>query len=143
MRFVLVKPQKYDSLGVWNTPLNRTRTLHSRDLQAAYAMIVAERQARIAAEAEALLAKAKASSTEATIAHLKLMIEKLKRELYGSRPERTVRLIDQMELQLEELEATASEDEIAAEAMARQALPAGAGLASPSCAKAVPREPAA
>jgi transposase len=53
------------------------------DLQAAYAMIVAERQARIAAEAEALLAKAKASSTEATIAHLKLMIEKLKRELYG------------------------------------------------------------
>jgi transposase len=97
------------------------------DLQAAYAMIVAERQARIAAEAEALLAKAKASSTEATIAHLKLMIEKLKRELYGSRPERTVRLIDQMELQLEELEAAASEDEIAAETMARQAsLPAPA-----------------
>lgn len=111
------------------------------DLRAAYAMIVAEREARIAARAEALAAqaelsaaqaeavaaKAVASSTEATIAHLKLMIEKLKRELYGSRPERTVRLIDQMELQLEELEATASEDEIAAETMARQAsLPAPA-----------------
>jgi transposase len=95
------------------------------DLQAAYAMIVAERQARIAAEAEALLAKAKASSTEAMIAHLKLMIEKLRRELYGSRPERTARLIDQMELQLEELEAAASEDEIAAQVTAREAaLPA-------------------
>ncbi|EHL97006.1 hypothetical protein HMPREF9946_04445 [Acetobacteraceae bacterium AT-5844] len=39
-----------------------------------------------------------ASSTEVTIAHLKLMIEKLKRELYGQRSERTMRFIDQMEL---------------------------------------------
>ena len=75
------------------------------DLAAAHAMILAERQARIDAQAEALAAKAAASSTEATIAHLKLMIAKLKRELYGQHSERTVRLIDQMELQLEELEA--------------------------------------
>ncbi|MGX5806096.1 transposase domain-containing protein [Bradyrhizobium sp. Arg314] len=89
-------------------------------------MILAERQARTEAQAEALAAKAAASSTEVTIAHLKLMIEKLKRELYGQRSERTVRLIDQMELQLEELEAKATEDELAAEAMSRQAsLPAG------------------
>ena len=102
------------------------------DLAAAHAMILAERQARIDAQAEALTAmasalaaKSAASSNEATIAHLKLMIEKLKRELYGQRSERTVRLIDQMELQLEELEAKASEDEVAAEAMSRQAsLPA-------------------
>ena len=40
-------------------------------------MILAERQARIEAQAEALAAKAAASSTEVTIAHLKLMIEKL------------------------------------------------------------------
>ena len=64
------------------------------DLAAAHAMILAERQARIEAQAEALAAKAAASSTEVTIAHLKLMIEKLKRELYGQRSERTVRLID-------------------------------------------------
>jgi transposase len=96
------------------------------DLAAAHAMILAERQARIEAQAEALAAKAAASSTEVTIAHLKLMIEKLKRELYGQRSERTVRLIDQMELRLEELEAKATEDELAAEAMSRQAsLPAG------------------
>ena len=95
-------------------------------------MILSERQARIEAQntashavAEALKAKAAASSTEAMIAHLKLMIEKLKRELYGQRSERTARLIDQMELQLEELEAGASEDEVAAETAARQAsLPA-------------------
>jgi len=97
------------------------------DLTAAHAMILAERQARIEAQAEALAAKAAASSTEATIAHLKLMIEKLKRELYGQRSERTMRLINQMELQLEELEAKATEDELAAEAMSRQAsLPARA-----------------
>jgi transposase len=84
------------------------------DLAAAHAMILAERRARLEAQAAA-------SSTEAVIAHLKLMIEKLRRELYGSRAERTARLIDQMELQLEELEAKATEDEMAAELAARQA----------------------
>ena len=52
---------------------------------------------------------------EALIAHLKLEIEKLRRQLYGSRSERKARLLEQMELQLEELEATATEDELAAE----------------------------
>ena len=56
-----------------------------------------------------------ASNTEALIASLKLEIEKLRRELYGTRYERKARLLDQLEFQLEELEATASEDELAAE----------------------------
>lgn len=77
-------------------------------------MILAERRVRLEAQAAA-------SSTEAVIAHLKLMIEKLRRELYGSRSERTARLIDQMELQLEEIEARATEDEITAEAFAATA----------------------
>jgi transposase len=51
----------------------------------------------------------------ALIVHLKLQIEKLKREIYGQRSERSARLLDQMELQLEELEAAATEDELAAE----------------------------
>jgi transposase len=84
------------------------------DLAAAHAMILAERQARIEAQAAV-------SSTEAMILHLKLMIEKLRRELYGQRSERTARLIDQMELQLEELEAKAAEDQVAVEVAARQA----------------------
>ena len=56
-----------------------------------------------------------ASSTEAVIAALKLEILKLRRELYGQRSERKARLLEQLELQLEELEATATEDELAAE----------------------------
>lgn len=90
-------------------------------------MILAERTARIEAEtrliearAEAANAQADLSSTEALISHYKLEIEKLRRQLYGQRSERTARLLDQMELQLEELEATATEDELAAaEAAAR------------------------
>ena len=46
---------------------------------------------------------------------LKLEIEKVRRELYGSRSERKARLLEQMQLQLEELEADAGEDELAAE----------------------------
>src|SRR5436309_1722860 len=60
-------------------------------------------------------ARAEASSAEALIAHLRLTIEKLKRDLFGPRNERKARLLDQMELQLEELEAAASEDEVAVE----------------------------
>jgi hypothetical protein len=86
------------------------------DLVAAHAMILAERAARVeaqalaaSAQAEATSAKAEAanaqadlSSTEAFISHLKLEIEKLRRQLYGIRSERKARLLEQMELQLEE-----------------------------------------
>jgi transposase len=59
-------------------------------------------------------------SAPALIARLKLEIEKLRRELYGSRSERKARLLEQMELQLEDLEADATEDELAAEKAAVQ-----------------------
>ena len=49
------------------------------DLAAAHAMILAERRARLAAEAMAAGAQADLSSSEALIAHLKLEIEKLRR----------------------------------------------------------------
>lgn len=71
--------------------------------------------------AEAAQAKAEASSTEALIAHLRLEIEKLRRQLYGQRSERKERLLNQLELQLEELEATASEDADHAETAAKKA----------------------
>jgi transposase len=73
----------------------------------------AARAARV--EAELAVAKAKASDDQAVIAHQQLQIAKLTRQLYSQRSERTVRLLDQMELALEELESSASEDEIAAE----------------------------
>ena len=67
------------------------------------------------AEARAAVAAAKVSDAEAEIAFLKLTIEKLQRELFGTRSERKQRLLDQLELQLDELEASATEDELAAE----------------------------
>jgi transposase len=54
------------------------------------------------------------------VAHLKLMIEKLKRDRFGQTAERA-RQLDQLELQLEEIEATATEDALAAEAAAAKA----------------------
>ena len=99
------------------------------DLSAAHALILAERAARLAAEvaatsaqaaaanaqAEAANAQADLSATEALISRYKLEIEKLRRQLYGTRSEHKARLLEQMELQLEELETTATEDELAAE----------------------------
>lgn len=83
-------------------------------------MLLVERAARRQAEALAASAQADLSSTEALISYLKLEIEKLRRQLYGDRSERKARLLDQMELQLEELEATATEDELTAEKAAAQ-----------------------
>jgi transposase len=91
------------------------------DINALKAALAAERASRLAAEAEAARATAAASSAEALIAHLRLAIEKMRRELYGTRSERGRKLLDQMELELEELEATASQDEITA------AMAAGSG----------------
>src|SRR6266852_8640214 len=77
--------------------------------------IEALKAALIVARAEAAVATAKASDDQALIAHLKLQIEKLNRDRYGPRRERTARLLDQLELTLEELETAATEDELAAE----------------------------
>jgi transposase len=55
-------------------------------------------------------ARAKLSGAEALIEHLQLVIAKMKREMFGPRSERSQRLIDQMELQLEELAAAAGEE---------------------------------
>ena len=85
------------------------------DTESLKRMLVAAWAAQTAAEAEAARAQALAASAEAMIAHYKLAIEKLRRSLYGQRSERGERLLDQLELQLEEAEATATEDALAAE----------------------------
>jgi transposase len=53
--------------------------------------------------------RAKVFGAEALIEHLRLVIAKMKRELYGPRSERSQRLIDQLELQLEDMIAAAGE----------------------------------
>jgi transposase len=71
-----------------------------------------------ALQAALLETRAKLSGAEALIEHLQLMIAKMRRELFGPRSERSQRLLDQLELQLEELAAAAGEDEAKAEASA-------------------------
>jgi len=78
-------------------------------IDALRAALVTERQARQEAEA-------RATGAEAMVAHLKLVIAKLRRERFGPSAERSNQLLDQLELQLEELEASATEDELAAKA---------------------------
>jgi transposase len=67
------------------------------------------------ARAELAVERAARSTDQALIAHLKLEIQKLNRARFGVSSERTARLLDQLELQLEELEAKATEDDLAAE----------------------------
>ncbi|MGI4939789.1 MAG: IS66 family transposase [Janthinobacterium lividum] len=85
------------------------------------------------AEADAAALKARVSGDAVLIAHLRLEIAKLSRTLYGQRSERTQRLLDQYELQLEELEASAAADALAAEeSAAKAAMPAPTDRRKPS-----------
>ena len=68
-----------------------------------------------ATKAELAQARAVVSTSEAMISGLKLEIALLRRETYGHSAERTARLIDQLELQLEDLVVDAAEDAILAE----------------------------
>ena len=66
-------------------------------------------------EAELAVARAEASEDKALIAHQRLVIAKMQRQLYGAKAERGPRLTDQAEFEFEELQAAATEDELAAE----------------------------
>src|SRR5947208_17075996 len=77
--------------------------------------LAVERTKALEIAAELAVARAKASEDEALIAQQKLRIAKLERQIYGQRSERSSRLIDQLALTFEELEADATEDELAAE----------------------------
>jgi transposase len=81
------------------------------DVDALRAAFAAEQLARREAEA-------RASGAEAMVVHLKLLIARLKRDKYGASSERGRKLIDQLELQLGELVAAASEGAAKAEGAA-------------------------
>ena len=86
------------------------------DIAALRALVLAERAARIAAEAEA-------TARARLIEQLRLTIAKLQHHRYGASAERARRLAEQLELDLNEL----GEDRAAAEAradLAEQAVPA-------------------
>src|SRR6478752_6241372 len=73
------------------------------DIATLRAALAAEQLARREAEA-------RAAGAEAMVAHLKLLIARLKRDKYGASSERGRKLINQLELELGELVAAASED---------------------------------
>src|SRR6202162_4681214 len=85
------------------------------DITALKAAVVSERAKALDIAAELAVALAKASEDSALIAQQKLQIAKLQRQIYGQRSERSSRLIEQLALEFEELEASATEDELAAE----------------------------
>ena len=62
-------------------------------------------------KAEAAEFKARAVGAEMMVEHLQIQIAKLRREQYGQCSERSRHLLDQLEFQFEELEATLTEDE--------------------------------
>jgi transposase len=90
------------------------------DAESLKRLLLAREAELAAATAEAVTLRARASDDHALIAHLKLQIEKLKRAQFGQRSEHSARLLDQLELQLEDLETSATEDELAAERAAAQ-----------------------
>src|ERR1700728_3976566 len=85
------------------------------DITALKVALASERAKALDIAAELAVALAKASEDSALIAQQKLQIAKLQRQIYGQRSERSSRLIDQLTLTFEELEASATEDELAAE----------------------------
>src|SRR5271154_3465798 len=95
--------------------MNTARDTLPGDISALKAALIIERAKALEVAAELAVARAKASEDMALIAHQKLRIARLERQLYGQRSERSARLIDQLALDFEELEAGATEDELAAE----------------------------
>jgi len=85
------------------------------DIAALKAALIVERANAVEVAAELAVARAKASEDLALIAQQKLRIAKLERQIYGQKSERSARLVDQLALAFEEAEASATEDELAAE----------------------------
>src|SRR5512134_1194237 len=82
-----------------------------------------ERAKGLEIAAELAVARAKASEDSALIAHQKLQIAKLQRQIYGPRSERSSRLIDQLALTFEELQADATEDGLRPSALSPERRP--------------------
>ncbi len=95
--------------------MDTARTALARENAALKAALAVAQTNGLEVAAELAVARAKASEDMALIAQQKLRIAKLERQVYGQRSERSVRLIDQLSLTFEELEAGATEDELAAE----------------------------
>src|SRR6202048_3407908 len=95
--------------------MDTARDASPDDITALKEALASERAKALDIAAELAVARAKASEDSGLIAQQKLQIAKLQRQIYGQRSERSSRLIDQLTLTFEELESSATEDELAAE----------------------------
>ena len=92
----------------------------SPDVLRLQAQLVAAQLRANTADAEVARVKAINADLAACNALLELQNAKMRTVIFGQRSERSVRLVDQMELTFEELEASASEDEATAAEAARR-----------------------
>jgi transposase len=100
------------------------------DIEALRALLVATQTRLVEAEERLARECAARSADQTLIAHLRLAIARFRHEKYGQRSERKARLLEQLELQLEELEANVSEDDLAAEEVSAWAGASKSGLTS-------------
>ena len=91
-------------------------------LAAAEARASAAEGALVAAKGELTQVQAIVSASEDMTRHLRLQIAKLRREQYGQSAERHARLIEQLEMQLEDIETDIADDRAKAEATAPKAV---------------------
>jgi transposase len=105
------------------------------DLSAAHAIIIAQRDALLTAEARATAAESEAKFRALLIEKLKYTIARLRHEQYGQSSERSA-VLDQLELQLSELQEDSSEADTAAQLAAAQLAAARVQAESPDPAKA-------
>jgi len=116
--FAITNAANCDSLG----RMDADRAAMPDDIVALKEALAAERAKTLEIAAELSVARAKAAEDDALIAHQKLHIAKLTRQIYGPKSERSSRLVDQLALTFEESEATATQDELAAEKAVAQAV---------------------
>ncbi len=93
------------------------------DLASAHALILAQREALLAAQARASAAEGEARLRALEIERLKLLLAKARREQYGQSSERGRRVIEQLELAIADLEETESAAQAAAELAAPEPSP--------------------
>lgn len=91
-------------------------------LAAAEARASAAEDALVATKGELTQVQAIISASEDMIRHLRLQIAKLRREQYGHGAERHARLIEQLEMQLEDIETDIADDRAKAEATGPRAM---------------------
>jgi transposase len=90
------------------------------DLAGAHALIIAQREALLAAQAHAAAAESEAQYRALLIEKLKFTIARLRHERFGQSSERGA-LLDQLELQMADLEEDAAEAETAAQVATERA----------------------